>query len=144
MQRQLLRDLDFEKAYTTSLAIEAALRDMHTCSTLQQQQQGASSSKDEEAVVQKFQHTHFKGKQVDKGQPCFRCGRRDHVADVCRFKTARCHHCGKLGHTVRARQSTPENNQPQTLAVQNLVQVSLLYQPSQVAQNTRCFPWRTM
>ena len=56
MQRQLLRvkDLDFEKVYTTSLAIEAALRDTHTCSTLQQQQQCVSSLRDEEAVVQSF------------------------------------------------------------------------------------------
>ena len=65
---------------------------------------------------------------MDKGQPRFRCGRRDHVADVCQFKTARCHRCGKLGHIVRvcrSRQSTPENNQPQTSAVQNLEQVFL-------------------
>ena len=65
---------------------------------------------------------------MDKGQPRFRCGRRDHVADVCQFKTARCHRCGKLGHIVRvcrSRQSTQENNQPQTSAVQNLEQVFL-------------------
>ena len=29
---------------------------------------------------------------------CYRCGDEDHLARTCRHKSARCPHCGKIGH----------------------------------------------
>ena len=33
---------------------------------------------------------------------CYRCGKADHRATHCPFKTASCHNCGKVGHIKRA------------------------------------------
>ena len=33
----------------------------------------------------------------EKRRPCYRCG-RNHEADQCKFKEAKCHKCGKQGH----------------------------------------------
>ena len=36
----------------------------------------------------------------EKRRPCYRCG-RNHEADQCKFKEAKCHKCGKQGHIAQ-------------------------------------------
>ena len=36
--------------------------------------------------------------KLTSSTPCYRCGRRGHVQQECKFKNATCHHCGKTGH----------------------------------------------
>ena len=38
---------------------------------------------------------------VSSLKACFRCGKSDHVATNCKFKTAKCHECQKVGHLAR-------------------------------------------
>ena len=45
--------------------------------------------------------------------PCYRCG-RSHPPDKCKFRTARCHNCGKIGHIQRACRSGPQNPKQST------------------------------
>lgn len=33
-----------------------------------------------------------------RGKRCWRCGKSNHTADICRFKEATCHSCGLIGH----------------------------------------------
>ena len=35
-------------------------------------------------------------------KPCFRCGRSNHDEQVCHFRHATCHNCGKVGHIAPA------------------------------------------
>ena len=41
---------------------------------------------------------------VREGAPpaCYRCNSTRHLAKDCKFKTAKCHHCGKVGHIQKA------------------------------------------
>ena len=39
--------------------------------------------------------------RVSSSKACFRCGKSDHVATNCKFKTAKCHECQKVGHLPR-------------------------------------------
>ena len=34
--------------------------------------------------------------------PCYRCGRKGHQPQNCRFREAQCHNCGKTGHIAVA------------------------------------------
>ena len=43
----------------------------------------------------------------EKGS-CYRCG-RFHSSSVCRFKEAKCHNCGKIGHIKVVCRSAPKN-----------------------------------
>ena len=38
------------------------------------------------------------GKLSPQQSETYRCGKADHTAAVCRFRTARCHNCNKIGH----------------------------------------------
>ena len=40
---------------------------------------------------------------------CYRCGSNNHLATSCRFKEAKCHGCGKIGHkkSCRSTKGTP-------------------------------------
>ena len=46
-----------------------------------------------------------------KQQPCYRCGRRNHLPSACKFTDATCHSCGKKGHIAPVCHSRPK--QPQ-------------------------------
>lgn len=41
-------------------------------------------------------------KPTKKLKPCFRCNRINHTPDNWKFKTAKCHECGKIVHIVPA------------------------------------------
>ena len=45
-------------------------------------------------------------------QACGRCGRKNHDAGSCRFKTATCHKCGKVGHLASVCRSRPAGRRP--------------------------------
>ena len=48
----------------------------------------------------------------DKQQPCYRCGRRNHLPKQCKFLNATCHACSKRGHIAPACRS--KSKPPQT------------------------------
>ena len=41
-------------------------------------------------------------------KPCGRCGRGNHDKQECKFKTATCHKCGKVGHITPVCRSKPQ------------------------------------
>ena len=49
-------------------------------------------------------------------QTCFRCGKGSHPLAKCKFKEAKCHQCGKVGHIKPVHCSRPMDkaNQPPT------------------------------
>ena len=40
---------------------------------------------------------------------CYRCGKADHAAAACKFKTARCHNCNKKGQIATVCKKKPQN-----------------------------------
>lgn len=77
-------DLTWENAKTKALSMEMAQKDV---TEIRQ-----SKSKEVNKVFAKRE-------KVDKKR-CFRCG-RNHTADECHFKDAKCHRCGEKGHIQR-------------------------------------------
>ena len=45
---------------------------------------------------------------------CFRCGKGSHPLAKCKFKEAKCHQCGKVGHIKPVRHSRPMDKANQT------------------------------
>lgn len=79
IQKRLLAEpnLTFKKAFDIAQSQESAAKNVATLS------QGGS--------VHKLTLT-------SSTAPCYRCGRKGHAQQDCKFKTATCHHCGKTGH----------------------------------------------
>ena len=47
--------------------------------------------------------------------PCFRCAKSGHGPALCKFKSAKCPHCGKIGHirpACKSREKTHHNPPP--------------------------------
>ncbi len=96
IQRRLLSEINL--IYTKAVETEAA--DTHT-----------KSFKDPEPIHKFYtQRAPLKQKAI-----CYRCGRPNHSAEDCRFKTAECHNCGKQGHIASVCRSrrTPRGTQAQ-------------------------------
>ena len=80
IQKRLLaeQNLTFKKAFDLAQSHESAAKNVATLqgSTVHQVSRQTSSA------------------------PCYRCGRKGHFQQECKFKTATCHHCGKVkvGH----------------------------------------------
>ena len=57
------------------------------------------------------------GEQVHQlhtpAKECYRCGHKDHNADVCRFKDAECHYCRKKGHIEAVCRTKARSSQSQ-------------------------------
>ena len=47
-------------------------------------------------------------KKPKEFQPCYRCGKNDHMPTQCRFISAICNKCGKRGHIAPACKTKPE------------------------------------
>ena len=90
IQHRLLleKKLTFEKALEFATSMEAAKQNL---TELQ------STAQSQPAEVHKVTNS-----------PCYRCG-RNHPPDKCKFRTARCRNCGKIGHIQRACRSGPQN-----------------------------------
>ena len=60
-------------------------------------------------------------------RPCYRCGRSNHTADNCKFKSSTCHSCGKAGHIAPAcRCNPPTGKKPQKPPVRKHKKTNLL------------------
>ena len=102
IQKKLLSvdKLTYDKALETALAMESASKDVVELQAKQMQ------------PVNKIKITKYKkktDKQSQKGlhQPhqsvaCFHCARTNHKSFECKFKTATCYKCGKVGHIIPA------------------------------------------
>ena len=113
IQRRLLSEdnLDFKKAYDLALAMEAAAKNSRT---LQQ----ASNSPSIETPVEdvrkiRKQFTSSKHPQsrtqtaTTSAGTCTRCGARNHPASRCKYRTAKCYNCSKVGHIASVCRSRP-------------------------------------
>lgn len=89
-QRRLLSEsnLTFARAFEIALSMETAEKDT-------QQLRGHDSHS---SVVHKVEVRPFSQRE----KKCYRCHGKNHSAQVCHFKDARCHNCGKIGHIKRA------------------------------------------
>ena len=103
IQRRLLseKELDYDKAYTLALSIEASERDSKHLKAVSQKHQHAGE-------VHREVHGDVSGK-VNKVYPtptehgtvvCYRCG-GPHLAPACKFKETECLYCKKKGHLAR-------------------------------------------
>ncbi|XP_041823137.1 uncharacterized protein K02A2.6-like [Melanotaenia boesemani] len=92
IQRRLLSesDLTFEKAFQIAVAAEAATKNVQDLQTRTQYSCNSVSLKGQEK----------KGNWRNK--ECYRCNGKQHNAVECKFKEAKCHACGKVGHIARA------------------------------------------
>ena len=48
---------------------------------------------------------------ISTAKVCYRCGKTDHGAATCKYKTAKCHACQKIGHLARVCRAKNKNNQ---------------------------------
>ena len=114
IQRRLLAEVDltFDKDYKMAVAADAASRN-------------AMDLQSRVAAVNQVKTGGAKGdERCDESYPkqreCYRCNGKQHLAVECRFKDAKCHACGKIGHInkafrtrrrevgVRAKEKTPK------------------------------------
>lgn len=98
IQRRLLSEekLTFKKAMDTAVALETAAANARMLQSAPQQSVGM-----EGRAAEPVHRMQSKNEPKVGEARCYRCGRSDHTALDCRFKTAKCHGCGKVGHLVR-------------------------------------------
>ena len=91
IQRRLLleSELGFEKAVHTAEAILKADQEIEKFLSVP----GANIKK-----LRSFPAKFNEGKSI----LCFCCSGREHLASTCRFRSAKCYRCGKVGHVARA------------------------------------------
>ena len=111
VQHRLLAEskLTFEKALEIAQAMELAGRDA-------KDQQASNSSPHEQ--VHKILHRTQKESESprnDKGQDtrrnCYRCAGK-HSPTICKFKSEKCHSCGKLGHIAKMCRAKGSSSKP--------------------------------
>ena len=100
LQRRLLAEsnLTFSKALDLAVAAELAEKNVRDL----QNTQTHTATQDQ---------VHAVDKEVN-GIACHRCGGR-HMAPICKFKTAVCHSCGKVGHLARVCRSKAADSRKQ-------------------------------
>ena len=98
IQRRLLseKDLTYAKAMEVARAMEAA-------------NTNAKSFKTAEPAIRLFSS---QPQQRDSRNPCYRCGRTSHSPSDCKFKEVTCNHCGKKGHIAPVCRSKAKSQQP--------------------------------
>ena len=100
------KELDYDKAYTLALSIEAFERDSkHLKAVSQKHQHAGEVHREVHREVHGEVHGEVSGK-VNKVYPtptehgtvvCYRCG-GPHLAPACKFKETECLYCKKKGH----------------------------------------------
>lgn len=93
-QRKLLSEanLTFVKAFELAVSMETAAKDAEQ---LQRPDAGAEA-------VHKVETRPFNS----TGRKCYRCHGKNHSSEMCYFKDAKCHGCGKTGHIKTACRAT--------------------------------------
>ena len=95
VQQRLLAEseLTFVKATELALSMELALQGVQMVS-------GATNIKPEVYKLSQHPQKHPQKHQpfVKQSKPCFRCGSTEHHPSNCKFKTAECNFCKKVGH----------------------------------------------
>ena len=88
-QKKLLSEADFTLARAVDLAwsMEAAAQSTHSLKSSSDLAVGFAESQRRSSAAE--------------GQLCYRSGKPDHTAMLCSFKEATCHNCGKKGHLAR-------------------------------------------
>ena len=105
IQKRLLsvKDLTLKVALDTALSMEAA---DSTASALHgRDAQVNILHKNKRKFTRQREHQFQKPKEF---QPCYRCGKNNHMPTQCRFISAICNKCGKRGHIAPACKTKPE------------------------------------
>ena len=94
LRRRLLleKELSLRKATEIAVAMETADKD---CKTIEE-------TKKQEAVNALYKPSKQNRAVKPTTDPCYRCGRKGHQPQNCRFREAQCHNCGKTGHIAVA------------------------------------------
>ncbi|CAH2284829.1 zinc finger CCHC domain-containing 9-like [Pelobates cultripes] len=109
--RRLLteEDLTFKKAMNMASIIEQASKDANVLhSRLDNTQEAELEVLKLDARAQSVPQGKRLSKQEHSHYKCYRCRATTHVATTCRFKDAKCHACGKMGHLQRVCKSTAQ------------------------------------
>lgn len=107
IQKKLLAeaDLSMDRAVELARGMEIAAAD-----TKGLKQSGATGATS--LGGSKILHTALSSSNPPGRPNCQRCGKSDHDGRSCRFKQAKCHAYGKIGHIAPACRSVARNNKP--------------------------------
>ena len=120
IQQRLLaeHDLTFDKATEIALSIELALQGVQMVS-------GSTHFRQEVYKVSNQKPKKFQPKQPHKPiKPCFRCGSSGHNPAQCKFKTAQCNFCKKVGHIKSNCFALSNQKQNNSSKEQNMMETS--------------------
>ena len=120
IQQRLLaeHDLTFDKATEIALSMELALQGVHMVS-------GSTHFRQEVYKVSNQKPKKFQPKQPHKPiKPCFRCGSSGHNPAQCKFKTAQCNLCKKVGHIKSNYFALSNQKQNNSSKQQNMIETS--------------------
>ena len=120
IQQRLLaeHDLTFDKATEIALSMELALQGVQMVS-------GSTHVRQEVYKVSNQKPKKFQPKQPHKLiKPCFRCGSSGHNPAQCKFKTAQCNFCKKVGHIKSNCFALSNQKQNNSSKQQNMIETS--------------------
>ena len=105
LQSKLLSetDLTFDKALKLAKAYETAQREANDLQT--------EPTHIHAVRGQRNSHSQFPRRKQPSAMECYRCGGKHAPAD-CRFKDIDCHHCGKRGHIAKVCRTKAREQQP--------------------------------
>ena len=104
IQKKLLaeKELDFDKAYSIAIAIEAAEKDTKNLAQSSTTTQPVLFTRSKAPSTPRANPRRPQPTEHDKasGVSCYRCG-GDHLAPACRHLNTECSYCKKKGHLAR-------------------------------------------
>ena len=107
IQKKLLSvaNLTYEKALETALAMESASKDVVELQAKQVQPVNKLKVKHHKKKKEKSKPKQSQPQETPPAKEkvaCFHCARTNHEPNKCKFKTATCYKCKKIGHIVPA------------------------------------------